>query len=51
MNGVGGTSAKWLLATVGVVVLAATALLLIHLCADGGAMGSAYRACDCRGYE
>jgi hypothetical protein len=27
------------------------ALFLIRTCADGGAMGSAYRTCDCQGYE
>jgi hypothetical protein len=23
----------------------------IRICADGGSMGSAYRTCDCRGWE
>jgi hypothetical protein len=26
-------------------------LLFIRVCADGGAMGSAYRTCDCAGIE
>ena len=26
-------------------------LATIRVCADGGAMGSAYRTCDCRGLE
>jgi hypothetical protein len=26
-------------------------LLLVRVCADGGAMGSAYRSCRCRGVE
>ena len=26
-------------------------LLLVRVCADGGAMGSAYRTCECRGVE
>jgi len=29
----------------------ALGLLLIQVCADGGAMGSAYQTCECRGYE
>lgn len=37
----------------GAVLAAAAvlALLLVHVCADGGAMGAAYRTCDCRGLE
>ncbi len=26
-------------------------LLLVRVCADGGAMGSAYQTCQCRGFE
>ena len=26
-------------------------VLLVHICADGGAMGAAYRTCRCRGIE
>jgi hypothetical protein len=26
-------------------------LFLVRVCADGGAMGSAYQTCDCRGIE
>ena len=32
-------------------VLLGLGLVLIRVCADGGAMGSAYRTCDCRGIE
>jgi hypothetical protein len=32
-------------------VLVAAALATISVCADGGAMGGAYRTCDCRGWE
>jgi hypothetical protein len=39
---------RWLLA---LAVIAVAALALVHRCADGGAMGAAYRACDCRGIE
>ncbi|HSA57313.1 MAG TPA: hypothetical protein VLE53_16495 [Gemmatimonadaceae bacterium] len=35
-------------AALGVAILAA---LLLHVCADGGAMGGAYRTCECRGLE
>jgi hypothetical protein len=34
-----------------VPVLLGLGLVLIRVCADGGAMGSAYRTCDCRGIE
>jgi hypothetical protein len=26
-------------------------VLLVHVCADGGAMASAYRSCECAGFE
>lgn len=32
-------------------VLLGLGLSLIRVCADGGAMGSAYRTCNCRGIE
>lgn len=32
-------------------LLLSVGLLFVNLCADGGAMGSAYRTCDCRGLE
>jgi len=32
-------------------VLFGLGLFLVRVCADGGAMGSAYRTCDCRGVE
>jgi hypothetical protein len=33
------------------LLIAGVALATIRICADGGAMGSAYRACECRGLE
>ena len=33
------------------VLLLGLGLFLIRVCADGGAMGSAYRTCECRGVE
>ena len=33
------------------VVLLGTGLVLVNRCADGGAMGSRYRTCTCRGVE
>lgn len=33
------------------LLLVGLGLLLVRVCADGGAMGSAYRTCDCRGVE
>lgn len=41
---------RWLLGVSAIVGLG-LALLLIHRCAEGGAMASAYRACECRGIE
>ena len=38
----------WLLA---LVALTIAALALVNRCADGGAMGAMYRACECRGIE
>ena len=32
-------------------VLFAVAVVTVSICADGGAMGGAYRTCDCRGWE
>lgn len=32
-------------------VLLGLGLFLVRVCADGGAMGSAYRTCHCRGIE
>ena len=32
-------------------IVAALALILIRVCADGGAMASAYKTCECRGVE
>lgn len=40
----------WLFGLAAIVVLG-LGLLLIHRCADGGAMASGYRACECRGIE
>lgn len=40
--------ARYLLAVALAVLLAAA---LIRICADGGAMAAAYRACECRGVE
>jgi hypothetical protein len=34
-----------------VMLLVATGVTFIRLCADGGAMASAYRTCECRGLE
>ena len=34
-----------------VMLLVAGGFTFIRLCADGGAMASAYRTCDCRGLE
>ena len=42
---------RWLLGVTAIVVLRLGLLLLIHPCADGGAMASAYLACECRGIE
>jgi hypothetical protein len=39
-----------LLATL-VLVAALLGLMLVRICSDGGAMGSAYRTCDCLGIE
>jgi hypothetical protein len=41
---------RWLLGVAAIVGLG-LGLLFIHRCADGGAMASAYRACECRGIE
>jgi hypothetical protein len=40
-----------LLAAALVTGVVGLALVLIQVCADGGAMGSAYRTCECRGFE
>lgn len=32
-------------------LLLGVGLLLVNVCADGGAMGAAYRTCECRGLE
>ena len=34
-----------------VMLLVACGLTFIRICADGGAMASAYRTCECRGLE
>jgi hypothetical protein len=42
------SSRTWLIiSTAGLAVAAAT----IRICADGGAMASRYRSCECRGFE
>jgi hypothetical protein len=33
------------------VILAGLGFLFLGVCADGGAMASAYRTCECRGVE
>jgi len=40
----------WPVALVAVILLEA-GLLLVHRCADGGAMASRYQTCECRGIE
>lgn len=35
----------------GLIAVACLGVVLVNVCADGGAMGSAYRACQCRGVE
>jgi hypothetical protein len=40
-----------LLVTAGLIGAVGLVLLLIRICADGGAMGSAYQTCECRGFE
>jgi hypothetical protein len=41
-------SRKWLI--IGVAALA-LGFVTIHICADGGAMASRYRSCECLGVE
>ncbi|MGQ0642670.1 MAG: hypothetical protein ACT4P6_18155 [Gemmatimonadaceae bacterium] len=33
------------------LTLIVAAYLLVHICADGGAMGASYRTCRCHGIE
>ena len=40
-----------LLVAAAVTGMTGLGLLLVHVCADGGAMGSAYQTCRCRGFE
>lgn len=44
------TIRSWIILIIVILVLGA-GLATIQVCADGGAMGSAYRTCDCRGWE
>src|SRR5262249_11200887 len=40
-----------MVAATAAVLFVALATLFIHVCADGGAMASAYRTCSCKGLE
>ena len=42
---------RLLVVSLAVLFLAALGALSTRVCADGGAMGSAYRVCECRGIE